>query len=215
MNSSKGTNLFTVFISGVALLMAAVRLDSYVIASAKQNAKAIVEATTKYRQFAEQVDYVIQYDKLTHWQREKWEVDAFFHSPAGIAACEIISSRDPGMLRSWISGGGDVNLTGDHGVTLLFWVLFDRKMTAFELLLIHDADPDFGLTSTIERMNEKLIFHSDTVIFAAIELKDFDFVVTALPYSDATDQRDYNEKQSSVENKQHAIFIQRPSLVGS
>lgn len=213
MNKSISENLFTLSILGVAFLIAAVWISSYMLSLASAKVKSFVEATTKYSRFAEELDYVIHYDQLTHWQREKWEANTFFHTPEGIAACEIISSRDPKKLTSWISGGGDVNLTGDHGVTLLFWALFDRNMTAFELLLIHNADPDVALTATIARMNEKLLFLGDTVMFAAIELKDFDFILTALPYSDAPDQRDYNGGNLlSRISSTRFLFSVRPAL---
>lgn len=211
-NLKRGT-FFTLSVLGVAILLAAFWISSLMLASAREKAEAFIEETMKYKKFAEKVDYVIHYDKLTYWQREKWEPNTFFHTPDGIEACEIISSRDPNKLGSWISGGGDVNLTGDHGVTLLFWALFDRNMTAFELLLIHNADPDVTLTATIERMNERFLYQGDTVMFAAIELKDFDFILTTLPFSNEPDQRDYNGGNllSRISNTRF-LFSVRPSL---
>ncbi|WP_146393830.1 ankyrin repeat domain-containing protein [Allorhodopirellula solitaria] len=179
-----------------ALVMVALGVSAYLgwsaVQSVRSKTRAFVDATTKYKQIAEKLDYVIHYDKLTHWQREKWEFDTFFHTSEAISGCQSVSSRDPKELRSWIRQNGDVNLVGDHGITLLFWALLDRNIKAFELLLMHGADPDLALTGNIQRTNQRPLFRGDTVMFAAIELLEFDFLQAAIPYSNSPDQRDYN-----------------------
>lgn len=208
MNNSRRETLITLSIPGVAPPIASFWLSSHMLTLARAKAEAFAEATVKHRQFAEEVEYIIHYAELTHWQREKWEVNTFFHAREGIAACEITSLRDPEELTPWIRGGGDVNLTGDHGVTLLSWAIFDWNMTALELMFINVADPDVALTATIERLNQSLLFQGATAMLAAIELKDLEFTTTVLPCSDAPDHWDF-----TTQTRWDAYYDQQPTVL--
>jgi len=146
----------------------------------QENASKIVES----------VDYAIRYDQLTHWEREEWSPETFFDSPELIDACERISSRDVGRIQEWIDEGGNPNSTGKYGVTLLFWAMLDRNHPAFSQLLMNGSDPNIAFTEDIARMNDRFVFLGDNVMFASVEFREFQFLLTALTYSDNPDQRD-------------------------
>lgn len=131
---------------------------------------------------AKKIDRMIHYDELTHWQREEWELDTFFHTREAIKACEYISSKDTAGLSSWILAGGDINLAGDHGMTLLFWAMLDRNMDAFQELLTQGADPTITLSSAIPLKFGRYMYKDDSVLFAATEFHEFNFLLAALPF---------------------------------
>lgn len=148
----------------------------------KEKFENAMVAGKELSKIAKKIDHTIHHEEPTHWKPEGWALDTFFHTPEATKACEVISAKDAAGLVDWIRAGGNVNLTGDHGMTLLFWAMLDRNMNAFHTLLMHGANPMITLSSAIPLKSGKHMHKDDSVLFAAIEFHEFDFLLMALPF---------------------------------
>ena len=65
-----------------------------------------------------------------------------FLEPQVMALADAISAdhATPERVKAFVAHGGNLNLLGDHGMTLLMWALLNKRLDAMNALLVAGAD---------------------------------------------------------------------------
>lgn len=118
----------------------------------------------------------------------KWQASDFFDKKKLLPLCEAISAGDVQTVRRLIDSGVNLNASGKHGLTPLYWAYIVDNMELFKLLLKHGADPDQKLQEPIGPRWQRPFFRGDSVMWSSLKQTRPDYCLAALPYTADADQ---------------------------
>ncbi len=132
--------------------------------------------------------------------------EQYFKEPKVLELCHAISEKQHDRVRE-LMPGVDLNTQGSGGITLLYWAYFSNDLESFKLLLQAGADPDLRLNEVHDFKVKMLrpLLPSDSIFFACLEHRRYDFFFAAVPYTD-----DVNQKGAAAQNFLHRAIVYTP-----
>ncbi len=152
------------------------------------------------------LDTVIAFNNQPIRVAEEMNPKQYFDDPKILELCHAISEKQHDRVRE-LMPTVDLNTRGTGGINLLYWAYFSNDIESFKLLLQAGADPDLRLKEGY-RFKVKMLrplLPSDSIFFACLEHRRYDFFFAAVPYTD-----DVNQKGAAAQNFLHRAIVYTP-----
>ncbi len=119
---------------------------------------------------------------------EGWKPDRFFDQPNAIEICQAISEHDRNRLSKLLRQPSALKVSGEGGVTVLYWAYFENDLESFKKLLAAGADTDAKLTDAVRLKYKRGLRPGDSILFTCLMHNKFDFFFAALDHTPNVNQ---------------------------